>query len=191
MSEGTVHPLAQPVGRTHASGAFDWRAVPSADPRTSAFALDTAPALPAAAEEFSGEACREIVEDLLDRTRTGCSPIWFMRRFASPNATDAAAGSMLIRSSKAVAGPTHWFVKWLRGRIPMPRRERRFRRCALAAERRALWNLSTSSMCWPKPVNICRFPTTAASSFRHVCTDSPKKRLRLRLRAASRGSSFR
>ena len=47
MSEGTVHPLAQPVGRTHASGAFDWRAVPSADPRTSAFALDTAPALPA------------------------------------------------------------------------------------------------------------------------------------------------
>lgn len=44
MSEGTVHPLVQPVGRTHASGAFDWRAVPSADPRTSAFALDTAPA---------------------------------------------------------------------------------------------------------------------------------------------------
>ena len=42
MSEGTVHPLVQPVGRTHASGAFDWRAVPSADPRTSAFALDTA-----------------------------------------------------------------------------------------------------------------------------------------------------
>ena len=73
MSEGTVHPLAQPVGRTHASGAFDWRAVPSADPRTSAFALDTAPALPAAAEEFSGEACREIVEDLLDRTRTGAA----------------------------------------------------------------------------------------------------------------------
>lgn len=71
MSEGTVHPLVQPVGHTHASGAFDWRAVPSADPRTSAFALDTAPALPAAAEEFSGEACREIVEDLLDRTRTG------------------------------------------------------------------------------------------------------------------------
>ena len=33
MSEGTVHPLAQPVGRTHAAGAFDWRAVPSADPR--------------------------------------------------------------------------------------------------------------------------------------------------------------
>ena len=32
MSEGTVHPLAQPVGRTHAAGAFDWRAVPSADP---------------------------------------------------------------------------------------------------------------------------------------------------------------
>ena len=50
MSEGTVHPLAQPVGRTHAAGAFDWRAVPSADPRASAFALDTAPALPAAAE---------------------------------------------------------------------------------------------------------------------------------------------
>ncbi len=49
MSEGTVHPLAQPVGRTHAAGAFDWRAVPSADPRASAFALDTAPALPAAA----------------------------------------------------------------------------------------------------------------------------------------------
>ncbi len=73
MSEGTVHPLVQPVGRTHASGAFDWRAVPSADPRTSAFALDTAPALPAAAEEFSGEACREIVEDLLDRTRTGAA----------------------------------------------------------------------------------------------------------------------
>lgn len=56
MSEGTVHPLAQPVGRTHASGVFDWYAVPSADPRASAFALDTAPALPAAAEEFSGEA---------------------------------------------------------------------------------------------------------------------------------------
>ena len=73
MSEGTVHPLAQPVGRTHAAGAFDWRAVPSADPRASAFALDTAPALPAAAEEFSGEACREIVEDLLDRTRTGAA----------------------------------------------------------------------------------------------------------------------
>lgn len=46
MSEGTMHPLAQPVGRTHAAGAFDWRAVPSADPRASAFALDTAPALP-------------------------------------------------------------------------------------------------------------------------------------------------
>lgn len=73
MSEGTVHPLAQPVGRTHAAGAFDWRAVPAADPRASAFALDTAPALPAAAEEFSGEACREIVEDLLDRTRTGAA----------------------------------------------------------------------------------------------------------------------
>ena len=73
MSEGTVHPLAQPVGRTHAAGAFAWRAVPSADPRASAFALDTAPALPAAAEEFSGEACREIVEDLLDRTRTGAA----------------------------------------------------------------------------------------------------------------------
>ena len=73
MSEGTMHPLAQPVGRTHAAGAFDWRAVPSADPRASAFALDTAPALPAAAEEFSGEACREIVEDLLDRTRTGAA----------------------------------------------------------------------------------------------------------------------
>ena len=73
MSEGTVHPLAQSVGRTHAAGAFDWRAVPSADPRASAFALDTAPALPAAAEEFSGEACREIVEDLLDRTRTGAA----------------------------------------------------------------------------------------------------------------------
>lgn len=73
MSEGTVHPLAQPVGRTHASGVFDWYAVPSADPRASAFALDTAPALPAAAEEFSGEACREIVEDLLDRTRTGAA----------------------------------------------------------------------------------------------------------------------
>ena len=73
MSEGTVHPLAQPVGRTHAAGAFDWRAVLSADPRASAFALDTAPALPAAAEEFSGEACREIVEDLLDRTRTGAA----------------------------------------------------------------------------------------------------------------------
>lgn len=73
MSEGTVHPLAQPVGRTHAAGTFDWRAVPSADPRASAFALDTAPALPAAAEEFSGEACREIVEDLLDRTRTGAA----------------------------------------------------------------------------------------------------------------------
>lgn len=163
MSEGTVHPLAQPVGRMHAAGAFDWRAVPSADPRASAFALDTAPALPAPAEEFSGEACREIVEDLLDRTRTGA----------------------------AVAGPTHWFVKWRRGRIRMPRRERRFRRCALAAERRALWNLSTSSMCWPKPVNICRFPTTAASSFRHVCTDFRRRRLRLRLRAASRGLSFR
>ena len=25
MSEGTVHPLAQPVGRMHAAGAFDWR----------------------------------------------------------------------------------------------------------------------------------------------------------------------
>ncbi len=73
MSEGTMHPLAQPVGRTHAAGAFDWRAVPSADPRASAFALDTAPALPEAAEEFSGEACREIVEDLLDRTRTGAA----------------------------------------------------------------------------------------------------------------------
>ena len=73
MSEGTVHPLAQPVGRMHAAGAFDWRAVPSADPRASAFALDTAPALPAPAEEFSGEACREIVEDLLDRTRTGAA----------------------------------------------------------------------------------------------------------------------
>lgn len=73
MSEGTVHPFAQPVGRTHAAGAFDWRAVPSADPRASAFALDTAPALPVAAEEFSGEACREIVEDLLDRTRTGAA----------------------------------------------------------------------------------------------------------------------
>lgn len=73
MSEGTMHPLAQPVGRTHAAGAFDWRAVPSADPRASAFALDTAPALPAAAEEFSGEACREIVEDLLDHTRTGAA----------------------------------------------------------------------------------------------------------------------
>ena len=73
MSEGTVHPLAQPVGRTHAAGVFDWHAVPSTDPRASAFALDTAPALPAAAEEFSGEACREIVEDLLDRTRTGAA----------------------------------------------------------------------------------------------------------------------
>lgn len=191
MSEGTVHPLAQPVGRMHAAGAFDWRAVPSADPRASAFALDTAPALPAPAEEFSGEACREIVEDLLDRTRTGAAVAEVHAPFASPNATAAAAGSMLIKSSKAVAGPTHWFVKWRRGRIRMPRRERRFRRCALAAERRALWNLSTSSMCWPKPVNICRFPTTAASSFRHVCTDFRRRRLRLRLRAASRGLSFR
>lgn len=32
MSEGTVHPLAQPVGRTHAAGVFDWHAVPSTDP---------------------------------------------------------------------------------------------------------------------------------------------------------------
>ena len=39
MSEGTVHPLAQPVGRTHAAGAFDWRAVPSADPRASRLTL--------------------------------------------------------------------------------------------------------------------------------------------------------
>lgn len=28
MSEGTVHPLAKPVGRTHAAGVFDWHAVP-------------------------------------------------------------------------------------------------------------------------------------------------------------------
>lgn len=191
MSEGTMHPLAQPVGRTHAAGAFDWRAVPSADPRASAFALDTAPALPAAAEEFSGEACREIVEDLLDRTRTGAAVAEVHAPFCESKCDGCGCWQHAYKELESRRWPTHWFVKWLRGRIRMPRREHRFRRCALAAERRALWNLSTSSMCWPKPVNICRFPTTAASSFRHVCTDSPKKRLRLRLRAASRGLSFR
>ena len=174
MSEGTVHPLVQPVGRTHASGAFDWRAVPSADPRTSAFALDTAPALPAAAEEFSGEACREIVEDLLDRTRTGAAVAEVHAPFCESKCDGCGCWQHAYKELES--------RRWADALV---------REMAAWAERRALWNLSTSSMCWPKPVNICRFPTTAASSFRHVCTDSPKKRLRLRLRAASRGSSFR
>ena len=145
MSEGTVHPLAQPVGRTHAAGAFDWRAVPSADPRASAFALDTAPALPAAAEEFSGEACREIVEDLLDRTRTGAA----VAEVHAPFCESKCDGCGCWQHAYKELESRRWadalgFVKWLRGRIRMPRRERRFRRCALAAERRALW----------KPVDI-------------------------------------
>lgn len=191
MSEGTMHPLAQPVGRTHAAGAFDWRAVPSADPRASAFALDTAPALPAAAEEFSGEACREIVEDLLDRTRTGAAVAEVHAPFCESKCDGCGCWQHAykeLESRRWADALVREMAAWAdtHAQAGAPIQALRFGGGTPSA-----WNLSTSSMCWPKPVNICRFPTTAASSFRHVCTDSPKKRLRLRLRAASRGLSFR
>jgi hypothetical protein len=188
MSEGTVHPLVQPVGRTHASGAFDWRAVPSADPRTSAFALDTAPALPAAAEEFSGEACREIVEDLLDRTRTGAAVAEVHAPFCESKCDGCGCWQHAykeLESRRWADALVREMAAWAdtHAQAGAPIQALRFGGGTPSA-------LEPVDI-WPKPVNICRFPTTAASSFRHVCTDSPKKRLRLRLRAASRGSSFR
>lgn len=191
MSEGTVHPLAQPVGRTHAAGAFDWRAVPAADPRASAFALDTAPALPAAAEEFSGEACREIVEDLLDRTRTGAAVAEVHAPFCESKCDGCGCWQHAykeLKSRRWADALVREMAAWAdtHAQAGAPIQALRF-----GGGTPALWNLSTSSMCWPKPVNICRFPTTAASSFRHVCTDFRRRRLRLRLRAASLGLSFR
>lgn len=191
MSEGTVHPLVQPVGRTHASGAFDWRAVPSADPRTSAFALDTAPALPAAAEEFSGEACREIVEDLLDRTRTGAA----VAEVHAPFCESKCDGCGCWQHAYKELESRRWADALVREMAAWADTHAQ----AGAPIQALRFGGGTPSALEPvdilhvlaKAVNICRFPTTAASSFRHVCKDSPKKRLRLRLRAASRGSSFR
>lgn len=191
MSEGTVHPLAQPVGRMHAAGAFDWRAVPSADPRASAFALDTAPALPAPAEEFSGEACREIVEDLLDRTRTGAAVAEVHAPFCESKCDGCGCWQHAYKELES--------RRWADALV---------REMAAWADTHAQAGAPIQALRFGggtpsalEPVDILHvlakarqylpLSNDAASSFRHVCTDFRRRRLRLRLRAASRGLSFR